>query len=371
VKEHHEPLQDDPEELIDLLVRDRYTTRNGNERIRRGTVRTQVGDSTYRVEFEDGKQQTYENEELIAIVNRDDEEDVECWTFDKILKHRDSPTKGRKGIEILVTWVGYEVPTWEPMEGIKKDDPVTLAKYAEEHDLLEKTAWKWAARYVKRKTRFVRMFRQMMKRKRKAQNVKYQFGIRVPRTLREAYELDKLNGDTKWTDSIETEVQLLYDTYECFRLVETGEKIPEEYHQIPLIWVKFDGRRRARCVAGGHVTPNLTDDLYAGVANLETVRIAFLAAELFDLDIIAADVSSAYIQAFTSEKVFVKAGPKFGKNEGRYMIVVEFLMDLSRLERFGIASLPRIYAKWDSDLPRPIMTYGCANAKIIGNMWQS
>jgi hypothetical protein len=105
--------------------------------------------------------------------------------------------------------------------------------------------------------------------------------------------------------------------------------------------------------------------------NLETVRIAFLAAELFDLDIIAADVSSAYIQAFTSEKVFVKAGPKFGKNEGRYMIVVEFLMDLSRLERFGIASLPRIYAKWDSDLPRPIMTYGCANAKIIGNMWQS
>jgi len=230
-------LQYDPEELIDLLVRDSYTTRNGNERFRCGTVRTQVGDSTNRVEFEDGKQQTYEYEELIAIVNRDDEEDVERWTFDKILKHRDSPTKGKKGIEVLVTWVGYEVPTWEPMEAIKKDDPVTLAKYAEEHDLLEKTAWKWAARYVKRKTCFARMFRQMMKSKRKAQNVNDQFGIRVPRTLREAYELDKLNGDTKWTDSIETEVRLLYDTHECFRLVETGEKIPEEYHQIPLIWV--------------------------------------------------------------------------------------------------------------------------------------
>jgi len=70
-------LQYDPEELIDLLVRDSYTTRSGNERYRRGTVRTQVRDSTYRVEFEDGKQQTYEYEELIAIVNRDDEEDVE------------------------------------------------------------------------------------------------------------------------------------------------------------------------------------------------------------------------------------------------------------------------------------------------------
>jgi len=74
--------------------------------------------------------------------------------FDKILKHWDSPTKGRKGIEVLVTWVGYEVPTWEPMDAIKKDDPVTLAKYAEEHDLLEKTAWKWAARYMKRKDAF-------------------------------------------------------------------------------------------------------------------------------------------------------------------------------------------------------------------------
>ena len=147
--------------------------------------------------------------------------------FDKILKHWDSPTKGRKGIEVLVTWVGYEVPTWEPMDAIKKDDPVTLAKYAEEHDLPEKTAWKWAAQYVKRKTRFARMFRQMMKSKQKAQNVKYQFGIGVPRTLREAYELDKLNGDTKWTDSIETEVRLLYDTHECFRLVETGEKNPK------------------------------------------------------------------------------------------------------------------------------------------------
>jgi len=134
---------------------------------------------------------------------------------------------------------------------------------------------------------------------------------------------------------------------------------PEEYHQIPLIWVfavKFDGRRRARCVAGGHVTPNLTDDLYASVVNLETVRIAFLEAEVFDLDIIAADVSSAYIQAFTSEKVFVKAGPEFGRMRDA-MIVVRALYGRC-LERCGIASLPRIYAIWDSDLSRPIMTYG-------------
>ena len=31
VKEHHEPLQYDPERLLDLLVRDSYTTQNGNE----------------------------------------------------------------------------------------------------------------------------------------------------------------------------------------------------------------------------------------------------------------------------------------------------------------------------------------------------
>jgi hypothetical protein len=41
------------------------------------------------------------------------------------------------------------------------------------------------------------------------------------------------------------------------------------------------------------------------------------------LDVIAPDISSAYMQAF--EKVNVIAGPKFGQLKGRIMIIIKAL----------------------------------------------
>jgi hypothetical protein len=37
------------------------------------------------------------------------------------------------------------------MEIIRKDDPVTLAKYADENNLTTQSMWKWTHRYVKNK----------------------------------------------------------------------------------------------------------------------------------------------------------------------------------------------------------------------------
>ena len=58
------------------------------------------------------------------------------------------------------------------------------------------------------------MLHHMMAAKRKKSGVKYQFGFRVPKTIKEAYELDKLNGNTHWKDDIKKEVMLLKDIYE-------------------------------------------------------------------------------------------------------------------------------------------------------------
>ena len=55
-----------------------------------------------------------------------------------------------------------------------------------------------------------------------------------------------------------------------------------------------------RCVAGGHVTPDLDVDMYSGVVDLEIVRLAFIAAKLQDLQVFTADIGSAYIQAHTT-----------------------------------------------------------------------
>ena len=104
-----------------------------------------------------------------------------------------------------------------------------------------------------------------------------------------------------------------------------------DYQKIKLIWVsavKFDGRRRARLVAGGHTTEDMKQYIYSGVVDLDMVRLCFVAAVLYDLGVIAGDVASAYIQAFTCEKVYFRAGEEFGKLAGELLIIVKALYGL-------------------------------------------
>ena len=328
ILQHGKPALINPDDLIDIYIYDVYKNRKGGETKMRGKVTERIDDTRYRVSFDNGKQRTYDYEEIINMANRPDEDDEERWIFEKIISHRWSPTSTGK-IDVLVKWEGYEEPSWEPMEIMKKDDPVTLAKYAEENHLLNKSAWKWANRYVKNKKKVIRISR-LMASKRKT-GTKYQFGYRVPRTISEAYKLDEINGNTKWADAIKKEVDLLYHEYSCFKLHEKGEKPPADYQKIPLLWVfavKYDGRHRARCVAGGHVTPDLQEDLYSGVVDLQSVRIALVAASLMKLKVVTADIASAYIKAYTNEKVYVQAGREFGDIEGRDMTIIKALYGL-------------------------------------------
>ena len=137
-----------------------------------------------------------------------------------------------------VKWAGYDDPTWEPMEVIKKDDPITLAKYAKEQNLLDYSIWKWARSYSKNEKKYKRLLKQVrLMKKRTGKAIKYQFGIRVPRSIREAYVLDSMNGDTKWHDAIEKEVKMLKDVYPCFRVPDDPSEITQEYQKVPLLWV--------------------------------------------------------------------------------------------------------------------------------------
>ena len=154
----------------------------------------------------------------------------------------------------------------------------------------------------------------MLKTKRAARGIKYQFGVCLPRNVKEAYQLDQHNGNTKWGDAIAKEVSLLKNDFTCFRPAKENE-ITEEFDKVPVIWafaIKFDGRHRARACAGGHKTRDLTQDLYSGVVELETIRIALVVAAVLGLKVIAVDVASAYIQAETIEKAFI-AGEDFGE----------------------------------------------------------
>jgi hypothetical protein len=65
--------------------------RNNGKTKMRGQVKHQIDENTYRVAFDNGKQRTYEYEEIINMINHDDEDAVDRWTYERIMNHRWSP----------------------------------------------------------------------------------------------------------------------------------------------------------------------------------------------------------------------------------------------------------------------------------------
>lgn len=52
---------------------------------------------------------------------------------------------------------------------------------------------------------------------------------------------------------------------------------------------------------------------YSSVISCDSVRLAFLIAALNDIEILAADIGNAYLNAYTKEKVHTTCGVEFGQ----------------------------------------------------------
>ena len=240
------------------------------------------------------------------------------------------------------------------MENIKKDDPISLAKYAQDMKLTNQTRWKWANTCLKKDKRFTRMLKQVQLCKKKTATVKCNFGVRIPKTIKEALMSDKLNGNTKWADATLTELKALYEDHNCFTKVNDKDEMPIGHKCMPLLWVfavKFDDRHRARCVAGGHVTEDLEYDVYSGVVDLETVKIALVVAILTELKVIAADIGSAYIQAITVEKS-TQLQDQNGHCldwKGQFFLSTKHSMVQKQVEPCGTENWQTISERWDSN----------------------
>jgi len=61
---------------------------------------------------------------------------------------------------------------------------------------------------------------------------------------------------------------------------------------------------------------------YSSAVTRESIRIAFLIAALKELDILAADIGNAYLQAPARERVHTTAGPEFGPTRQRQMVII-------------------------------------------------
>jgi hypothetical protein len=110
--------------------------------------------------------------------------------------------------------------------------------------------------------------------------------------------------------------------FELFMVASDG-KPPLGYQKIPchmIFDVKFDGRRKARFVAGGHLTLDPKEDAYAGVVTPEAIRLAMFAAVHNDLKVLAADIGNVYLHAKTKEKLHTVLGEEYGTLEGKVLV---------------------------------------------------
>ena len=259
--------------------------------------------------------------------------EAKLWKFTHIVSHEGplEPTspayKGSK-YNLLVAWEDG-TQTYEPLKTIAEDDPVTVAKYAKENNLLNLPGW----RRLKHLVRNMHRLERQVKVHKSIANFcqpKYKFGVEIPKSVKHALELDRKSGNTLWQDAIALEVGQILD-YETFDNLGKDATPPPGYKRIRLHFVfdvKHDGRYKARLVAGGHLTDEPDDSVYSSVVSLRDLRLAIFIGELNGLDVWGADVGNAYLESFTKELLYVVAGPEFGPLEGSILVIKKALYGL-------------------------------------------
>ena len=299
----------------------------------------------YEVEYGDGhKASLAANTIAINMFAQVDEEGNRHVLFDEIIDHRTDGSELQeedafitsnngsrrrrettKGWEILVQWKDGST-TWEKLKDMKECYPVQLCEYAVQSQISKKPAFAWWLSHVIKKREQI-----IAKVKSKYWTRTHKFGIKVPKTLDQAKRLDAENGNTLWWDAILKEMANVKIAFELF---DGDEKdIPPNYQEISCHMI-FDikmgenFRRKARMVAGGHTTETPAVLTYSSVVSRDSVRIALTIAALNDLKVLTCDIQNAYLTAKCREKIWTRAGPEFGSDQGKIMIVVRALYGL-------------------------------------------
>ena len=159
----------------------------------------------------------------------------------------------------------------------------------------------------------------------------HKYGIRIPKSVKEAFAIDEEEGNHFWRDAIMEEMRKIKK--DAVKVYDDDPSKLVGYQQITghiLFDVKLgeNFRRKARYVADGHKTDPPSSVTYSSVVSRESVQVCFTVAALNGLDILTADIENAYLTAPCREKCWLRAGPEFGSDEGRVMIVTRALYGL-------------------------------------------
>jgi hypothetical protein len=336
--------------------------------------------SVFEVQFPDGTVDRL-NANVIAenLLSQVDEQGRQFQVLSEIVEHQKDgtailpvdgyvwskygnkhPKKTTRGWKLLVEWRDGST-SWVPLKDLKASNPVELAEYALANNLADEPAFKWWVPHTIRvRDRIV------SKVKSKYWRTTHKFGIRIPKTVEEAFRIDEETGTTFWRDAIAKELAKVRVAFEVSdippELMRKGQVKPG-YQEIKCHWVfdvKMDGlfTRKARLVAGGHTTEAPATMTYSSVVSRDSIRLAFLIAALNDIEICAADVGNAYLNAPCKEKIWTVAGLEFGSEAGSTMFIVRAL--------YGLKSSG---ASWASMLSDSLRGLGYTPSEADRNVW--
>ena len=329
----------------DTMQRARVVTRHKDEAglpIGRRHENPILDSRLYDVEFPDGSTDVVAAN-LIAenLYSQIDEQGHHHQTIKEIIDHRFTdqvvqpedgfvlsyngtkrPKITTKGCDLQVTFTDGSA-SWVPLRDIKLSNPVEVAEYAVAHKIDRMPCFNWWARKtLKKRDRIIKKVKSRYWKR------THKYGIELPHSVKEALAIDKRTGTTFWADAIAKEMK---NVNIAFEVMEDGTP-PVGYKEITchmVFDIKSSLKRKARFVAGGHLTDPPKESVYSSVVTRDSVRIAFTIAALNGLDILAADVQNAYLNAPTKERVWFKAGLEFGPdNVGKPVKVVRALYGL-------------------------------------------
>jgi hypothetical protein len=97
----------------------------------------------------------------------------------------------------------------EALHIIAKDDHIICAIYAKDSGLLDKPGWKHFNSIAERQKKFTCMVNQAKLRSYSTAK-KFKSGYQVARNYAKAVRLDERNGNSKWQEAIDIELQHIY-----------------------------------------------------------------------------------------------------------------------------------------------------------------
>jgi Reverse transcriptase (RNA-dependent DNA polymerase) len=335
----------------------------------------------YVVEFTDGSTENYFAnviaENMYAQV---DDEGRQYQLLDDIADHRSDgtalriengftvskngnrvPKQTTRGWSLLVNWKDGS-SDWVKLKDLKDSYPVQIAEYAVANRIAEEPAFKWWVPSVLRKRNRI-----VAKVKSRYWKTTHKFGIRVPKSVEEALAIDEETGTNFWRNAIGKEmgkVKVAWKprediTPEQVRAGKVADMIGFQEIKCHVIFdVKMDFTRKARFVAGGHLTEAPGSITYSSVVSRDSIRLAFLIAGLNDLDVLAGDVTNAYLNAPCREKIWFEGQLETGEDRGKVLIITRAL--------YGLKSSG---AAWRADLAATLRDLHFSSTQADPDVW--